>query len=256
MGVGRGDERHLDAPDELPHLRVDPVTHLLAVEPVGTFFRAAYQDPAGLFWELGFVNDAVGTRGATRTTMRCWQPVVRTPTPAGELAVARIAPGPALRRGDPELDAVLEAFGLDPWPRCRCTRPRRWALWTPSLANPRTYELHGILLKASEPILRPPRVAFGLASVGGVLLASVVADASGFRATPGLVGSAGSEWWFHTNWACRIPRFSVDGSSRVGRTSVIWPSLGVPVPPRRLLTRRSRSRQDLIEALGWRNRGR
>jgi hypothetical protein len=40
VGVGRGDEHHLHAPDELPHLVVEAVVHLLVVEAVGAGLRA------------------------------------------------------------------------------------------------------------------------------------------------------------------------------------------------------------------------
>jgi hypothetical protein len=41
VGVGRGDEHHLHASDELPHLVVEAVVHLLGVEAVGAVVRTA-----------------------------------------------------------------------------------------------------------------------------------------------------------------------------------------------------------------------
>ncbi len=124
------------------------------------FQASRYRDVTDLLAALGF---AVGTPAAYVAP----DAVVTAAVPSGSLAV-----------GDDELDGLLRATGLDPWPLA--DQARTSILW---LHDAGVWKLAGLLLEAPEAIVRTGRTALDVAACtyGSVALSQRCRNRAGTR---------------------------------------------------------------------------
>ena len=144
---------------------------------------------------------------------------------APDAMVTAAVPGGALTVGDTDLDATLDAVGLDPWPLS--DQARASILW---LDDAGAWKLAGLLLEAPEPIVRTGRTALDVTacSYGALALAQRCRNLAGTRvilAPPAPVAVPGDDLISLT-----VTRTVTDAAGTTTSTAVTGSRFAIDVP--------------------------